>query len=133
MLARQPIRQHGAGFTRRVWKQRARCSSSLIESRKVVFLSAAVTSGGQQAGSQTPVAMVSANAAWAPIGRCPPLPESCRLRKPPGRNGGGLGGRRLVLIANRSLQVGVPDRQVGVGPHRDRSLARIEAKKLGRI
>jgi hypothetical protein len=38
---------------------------------------------GQQADSQTPVAMVSANAAWAPIGRCPSLPESCRLRRPP--------------------------------------------------
>src|SRR5712675_2481879 len=51
----------------------------------------------------------------------------------PARKDGEFGVRQLILIANRSLQVGIPDHHVGIGPHRDRSLARIEAKKLGRI
>jgi hypothetical protein len=51
----------------------------------------------------------------------------------PALKDGEFGVRQLVLIANRSLQVGIPDHHVGIGSHRDRSLARIEAKKLGRI
>src|SRR5882762_6340215 len=40
---------------------------------------------------------------------------------------------QFVLIANGSLQVGIPDYDITIRPHRDRPLAWVQAKELGRV